>query len=213
MRDIVNEHVAHFGRLDNLSDKVAIQLNDTHPAIAVAELMRILIDDHRLPWERAWELTVRTTGFTNHTLMPEALETWPVELFGRLLPRHLEVVREVDRRFRREVRTAFPDDEDRVEAMAVVDAEATIHMARLAIVGSHAVNGVAQLHTNLLRKEVVRDFADFFPRTLQQQDQWRDAPPVAARLQPTPFDAHHGKGRPRLGARSRPPRRVDGLRG
>ncbi|MCA9619842.1 MAG: glycogen/starch/alpha-glucan phosphorylase [Myxococcales bacterium] len=163
VQDIVRTHIQTYGRLDNLADKVAIQLNDTHPAVAVAELMRLLVDEQRLAWDRAWGLCCRVFGFTNHTLMPEALERWPVELFGRVLPRHLEIIREVDRRFAREVMTAYPHDKERVARMAIIDAEGEIHMARLALVGSHRINGVAELHSNLLRTRLMKDFADLYP--------------------------------------------------
>ncbi len=158
--DIVRKHVATFGRLDNLSEMVAIQLNDTHPAVAVAELMRVLVDDHQLPWRRAFELTRGAIGFTNHTLMPEALERWPVKLFQRLLPRHLEIIKEIDREHVAEVRSRF--DAERAERMAIL-AGGEIHMARLAVVGAHAVNGVAELHSELLRTRVMRDFAEMWP--------------------------------------------------
>jgi len=161
IRDIVRRHIDQYGRLDNLADKVAIQLNDTHPAVAVAELMRLLVDQHRLAWDRAWELCVGVFGFTNHTLMPEALETWPVKLFSRVLPRHHDLIVEIDRRFTREVMTAYPHDRERVESMAIISG-GEIHMARLAVVGSHAVNGVAALHSELLRTRVMRDFADLY---------------------------------------------------
>jgi glycogen phosphorylase len=162
IQDIVHNHIKAYGRLDNFADKVAIQLNDTHPAVAVAELMRIFVDEQRLGWDRAWDLTVAAVGFTNHTLMPEALERWPVTLFGRVLPRHLEIIREIDRRFAREVFTAYPHDKDKVRRMAIIEDE-EIHMARLAVVGSHAVNGVAALHTSLLKAKVMRDFAEHYP--------------------------------------------------
>ncbi len=163
--DIVENHLRQHPTLDNLADKVAIQLNDTHPAVAVAELMRVLVDEHDMPWGKAWELTVACLGFTNHTLMPEALERWPVALFEAVLPRHLELIREIDRRFSREVLTAYPHDRERTERMAIIDhaAEPQIHMARLAVVGSHAVNGVAALHSELLAGQVMRDFAELYP--------------------------------------------------
>jgi starch phosphorylase len=162
IQDIVRTHIRTFGRLDNFVEKVAIQLNDTHPAVAIAELMRVLVDEQHLSWARAFELTRGAMGFTNHTLMSEALERWPVDLFERLLPRHLEIIQEIDRHFRREVELRFPDDEDRVERMAII-ADSEIHMARLAVVGSHAVNGVAKLHSQLLRTRVMRDFSEMYP--------------------------------------------------
>ncbi|MBM4358177.1 MAG: glycogen/starch/alpha-glucan phosphorylase [Deltaproteobacteria bacterium] len=165
IHDIVRKHLLAHGSLANLSDKAAIQLNDTHPAVAIAELMRVLIDEHTMSWDEAWKQTVAAFGYTNHTLMPEALERWPVHTFEKLLPRHLDIIREVDRRFAREVMTAYPHDRARVDRMAIIDhgEPRQIHMARLAVVGSHAINGVAALHTELLKTHVMRDFAELFP--------------------------------------------------
>jgi starch phosphorylase len=165
IHDIVRRHLRRGRGLGDLGERAAIQLNDTHPAVAIAELMRVLLDEHRLPWEAAWKQTFACFGFTNHTLMPEALERWPVELFERMLPRHLEIIREIDRRFLREVMTAFPHDRGRASRMAIVDTAEPrhIHMARLAVVGSHAVNGVAELHSRLLRTHVMRDFFELYP--------------------------------------------------
>ena len=148
-----------------LPDKVAIQLNDTHPAMAVAELMRILLDQAGLGWDEAWDLTVRTLAYTNHTLLPEALEKWPVRFFELLCPRLLEIVYEINRRFLDDVRRRFPDDGSRLQRMNIVQEGATrqIRMANLAIVGGHSVNGVAELHSQLLRTRVVSDFAEMFP--------------------------------------------------
>ena len=146
-------------------DKVAIQLNDTHPALAVPELMRLLLDEAHLSWEAAWDLTRRTLAYTNHTLLPEALEKWPVEFFQMLLPRHLEIILEINRRFLDEVRARFPSDEGRVARASVIEEGATryIRMANLAIVGSHSTNGVAAIHSDLLRTTTVRDLAEMFP--------------------------------------------------
>jgi starch phosphorylase len=161
--------VARFRRRGNdwsaLPDKVAIQLNDTHPALAVAELMRILLDQARLGWDEAWDLTVRTLAYTNHTLLPEALETWPIALFEIGLPRHLEIIYEVNRRFLDDVRSRYPGDEDRVRRVSLIQEgpEKRVRMANLAIVGSHSTNGVAEIHSRLLRATVVRDLAEFFP--------------------------------------------------
>ncbi|MGH7289737.1 MAG: glycogen/starch/alpha-glucan phosphorylase, partial [Myxococcota bacterium] len=148
-----------------LPDHVAIQLNDTHPAMAVSELMRTLVDDAQLPWDQAWDLTRRTLAYTNHTLLPEALEKWPVDWFAILLPRHLEIVLEINRRFLDDVRRRFPGDEGRVERVSLVEegAERKIRMANLAIVGSHSTNGVAAIHSELLRTTTVRDLAEIFP--------------------------------------------------
>ncbi|MBV8488385.1 MAG: glycogen/starch/alpha-glucan phosphorylase, partial [Planctomycetaceae bacterium] len=161
--------VARFRRRGNdwpaLPEKVAIQLNDTHPALAVAELMRILLDDAKLGWDEAWHLTVRTLAYTNHTLLPEALETWPLTLFEIVLPRHLEIINEINRRFLDDVRSRYPGDEDRVRRVSLIQegAEKRVRMANLAIVGSHSTNGVAEIHSRLLRATVVRDLAEFFP--------------------------------------------------
>jgi starch phosphorylase len=148
-----------------LPEKIAIQLNDTHPALAVPELMRVLLDDVRLSWERAWDLTQRTLAYTNHTLLPEALEKWPLVWFEKLLPRHLEIVREIDRRLADTVRTRFAGDEGRAARVAVIedDGEQKVRMANLAIIGSHSTNGVAAIHSELLRKQTVRNLAELFP--------------------------------------------------
>lgn len=161
--------VARFRRRGNdwpaLPDKVAIQLNDTHPALAVPELMRILLDEAKLGWDRAWDLTVRTLAYTNHTLLPEALEKWPVELFEALLPRHLEIVYEINRRFLDGVRTRHPGDEGRVARVSLIEETSgrKVRMANLAIVGTHSTNGVAAIHSELLRTRTVPDFAEMFP--------------------------------------------------
>jgi glycogen phosphorylase len=148
-----------------LPDKVAIQLNDTHPAMAVAELMRILLDDAHLGWDDAWDLTVRTLAYTNHTLLPEALEKWPVELFELALPRHLEVIYEINRRFLNDVRSRFPGDDARIQRLSLIveGPEKKVCMAHLAIVGTHSSNGVAAIHSELLRTRTVKDFAEMFP--------------------------------------------------
>jgi glycogen phosphorylase len=162
IHDIIRRFKKTEKDFDRFSDKAAIQLNDTHPAIAVAELMRVLVDVEGVEWERAWDITGRTIAYTNHTLLPEALECWPVGMFGRLLPRHLSIITEINRRFLRQVQIAAPQDEVRRKRMAIVEND-QIRMAHLAVVGSHSVNGVAQLHTDLLRKHVLRDFAEMFP--------------------------------------------------
>lgn len=149
-----------------LPDKVAIQLNDTHPALAVAELMRILLDEARLGWEEGWDLTVRTLAYTNHTLLPEALERWPVALLEMTLPRHLEIIYEINRRFLDSVRARFPGDESRVQRVSLMEeGEAKqVRMANLAIVGTHSTNGVSAIHSALLRERTVRDLAEIFPK-------------------------------------------------
>ena len=148
-----------------LPEKVAIQLNDTHPTLAVPELMRILLDEARLEWDTAWDLTQQTVAYTNHTLLPEALEKWPVAWFETIMPRHLEIIYEINRRFLASVRDRFPGDEDRVARMSIIEegAERNIRMANLAIVGSHSTNGVAAIHSRLLRTMTVKDLAEIFP--------------------------------------------------
>ena len=148
-----------------LPGKVAIQLNDTHPALAVPELMRILVDEAQVGWDEAWDLTRQTLAYTNHTLLPEALEKWPLPWFEILLPRHLEIVLEINRRLLDEARSRFPGDGGRAERVSLVDesGERKIRMANLAIVGSHSTNGVAAIHSELLRTRTVRDLAEMFP--------------------------------------------------
>src|SRR5690242_19463928 len=148
-----------------LPDKVAIQLNDTHPSLAVPELMRILLDEAGLGWDQAWDLTQRTLAYTNHTLLPEALETWPLAWFEGLLPRLLAIVLEINRRLLDEVRTRFPGDEGRVQRISLVEEGETrrIRMANLAVVGSHSTNGVAAIHARLLRTQTLRDLAGMYP--------------------------------------------------
>jgi starch phosphorylase len=165
LQDMIRIHLQRASGLDDFAAKYAVQLNDTHPAVAVAELMRLLVDVHALPWERAWEITTRTFGYTNHTLLPEALERWPLPLFREVLPRHLEIVYEVNRRFLDEVRLRFPGDEPRVQRVSLIDEAGPryVRMANLACVGSHAVNGVARMHSQLVRDELLRDFSEIWP--------------------------------------------------
>jgi glycogen phosphorylase len=146
-------------------DKIAIQLNDTHPTMAVPELMRILLDDAKLGWDEAWDITQRTLAYTNHTLLPEALERWPLHYFQQMLPRHLEIIYEINRRFLDEVRRRYPGDQGRIERLSLIEegAEDKVRMANLAIVGSHSTNGVAAIHSELLRTMTVRDLAEMFP--------------------------------------------------
>ena len=165
------QHVMHIiddltdARISELPNRFALQLNDTHPSIGVAELMRLLIDERRLGWDEAWEITVATFGYTNHTLLPEALETWPLDMFGESLPRHLEIIYEINRRFLDEVRAKFPGDDDRVRRMSLIgeDGGKCVRMAHLATVGSHAINGVAALHSELLKQSVLKDFYEMWP--------------------------------------------------
>ncbi|MFN8072086.1 MAG: glycogen/starch/alpha-glucan phosphorylase [Mycobacterium sp.] len=148
-----------------LPDRVAVQLNDTHPSIAVAELMRLLIDERDFAWDEAWRITVATFGYTNHTLLPEALETWPLGMFEKFLPRHLEIIYEINSRFLDEVRARFPGDEDRVRRMSLIgeDGGRCIRMAHLATVGSHAINGVAAMHSELVKTTILKDFYEMWP--------------------------------------------------
>jgi starch phosphorylase len=165
LADLVRRFLRHNTDWEQLPNKAAIQLNDTHPSMAVAELMRILVDDAHLGWQEAWDLTKRTLAYTNHTLLPEALEKWPVAWFELLLPRHLEIIYEVNRRLLDEVRVLFPGDEGRVERISVVEEKPSrkIRMANLAIVGSHSTNGVAAVHSKLLRTTTVKDLAEMYP--------------------------------------------------
>lgn len=162
--------VSRFRRSGNpdwhaLPDKVAIQLNDTHPAMAVAELMRILLEQAYLEWDDAWDLTTRTLAYTNHTLLPEALEKWPVEMFENFLPKHLQIVYEINKRFLEKVGQRFPSDPEKMHRMSLIEegSPRRVRMANLAIVGTHSTNGVAQIHSDLLRTRVVSDFAEMFP--------------------------------------------------
>src|SRR6195256_5488540 len=165
LADLVRRFRRYNTDWDKLPEKAAIQLNDTHPSMAVAELMRILLDDARLEWDQAWELTKKTLAYTNHTLLPEALEKWPAAWFHILLPRQLEIIYEINRRLLDEVRTRFPGDEGRVERVSLVEEgdQRKIRMANLAIVGSHSTNGVAAVHSKLLRTTTVKDLAEMFP--------------------------------------------------
>ena len=160
-----------------LPGKVAMQMNDTHPTLAVAELMRVLVDDAKLGWDAAWDLTTRTLGYTNHTLLPEALEKWPLPWFEAMLPRQLEIIYEINRRFLDTVRERFPGDDARLARTSLIEEgqPKRVRMAHLAIVGSHSTNGVAAIHSELLQRTVVPDFAALFPGPVQQQDQRRHA--------------------------------------
>jgi len=165
MADLVRRFERHNSDWENFPEKAAIQLNDTHPSMSVPELMRILLDDVHLGWDQAWDLTNRTLGYTNHTLLPEALEKWPVAWFERLFPRHLEIIYEINRRLLDEVRVQFPGDEGRVQRVSLVEEGSVrkIRMANLAIVGSHSTNGVSAVHSKLLRTTTVKDLAEVFP--------------------------------------------------
>ena len=165
LEDIIKRFRRRGNDWTALPDKVAIQLNDTHPALAVAELMRILLDQAHLSWEAAWDLTVRTLAYTNHTLLPEALEKWPVELFEALLPRHLQIIYEINARLLADVRACLGDDDARLARMSLIEEAPvrSVRMAHLAIVGSHSTNGVSEMHSALVRSHLVPDFARLFP--------------------------------------------------
>jgi starch phosphorylase len=165
LQDMIRMCLEREDGLRDFHKHYAVQLNDTHPALAVVELMRLLVDEHNLAWDEAWGITVASFGYTNHTLLPEALETWGVPLFGSLLPRHLELVYEINRRFLDEVRAKFPGDDERLRRLSLIDetGERSVRMAQVACVGSHAINGVAELHSKLLRETVLRDFAECHP--------------------------------------------------
>jgi glycogen phosphorylase len=165
LQDMIRMHLMMGRPLSNFGEKWAIQLNDTHPAIAVAELMRLLVDIHQMGWDEAWAITQKTCAYTNHTLLPEALEKWKVSLFGGLLPRHLEIVYEINERFLGELRQRFPGDDGILSRLSLIDeaGERYVRMANLATVGCHHVNGVARLHSDLLKQTVMSDFASLWP--------------------------------------------------
>ncbi len=165
MQDMIRLFLQRTERIEELADKFTVQLNDTHPAVAVAELMRLLVDIHRMDWEPAWAMVRKLVAYTNHTLLPEALETWPEELFGAVLPRHLEIIHEINRRFLDRVRCRWPGDQARVARMSLIDdsPERRVRMAHLACAASHKVNGVAKLHSRLLRDRILRDFYELEP--------------------------------------------------
>lgn len=165
LQDILRRHLQQYGRFDNLSDKVAIQLNDTHPAVCVAELMRLLIDVHEIEFDEAWKLTVGTIGYTNHTLLPEALESWPVPLFERLLPRHIQIIYEINARLLKSARNEHDMTDDQIRSISLIDesGERRVRMGNLAFVGAHAVNGVAAMHSELLKQTVFKDLHRLYP--------------------------------------------------
>jgi glycogen phosphorylase len=166
LQDICSRFLTGHADWSALPAKAAIQMNDTHPSLCVAELMRILLDQARLSWDEAWTLTQRTLAYTNHTLLPEALEKWPVDLFETLIPRQLEIIYEINRRFLDDVRQRHPNDEARIQRVSLIEEGATrkVCMAHLAVVGSHSINGVAAIHSDLLRTKVLRDFAEIYPQ-------------------------------------------------
>ncbi|MEM1171425.1 MAG: glycogen/starch/alpha-glucan phosphorylase [Cyanobacteria bacterium P01_H01_bin.35] len=165
LQDIIRTHLSRNPNLENFQEKAAIQLNDTHPSIGIAELMRLLIDEHDMEWEKAWNITQNTFGYTNHTLLAEALERWPVSMFATLLPRHLEIIYEINFHFLEQVKKRYPGDDARLARMSLIEEfpEKRVRMAHLACAGAHAINGVAALHTQLLKTDVLRDFYELWP--------------------------------------------------
>src|SRR5262249_39133528 len=174
LQDMIRLTLKDGGNLRLFPERFVVQLNDTHPAIAIAEFMRLLVDEHLMGWDEAWSLTQRSFGYTNHTLLPEALETWPVDLFGRTLPRHLEIIYEINARFLDDVRVRFINEPDRVARLSLIDDGShdgvrRVRMANLACVGSRAINGVARLHTELLKDTVLKDFYEMWPEKFQNK--------------------------------------------
>jgi glycogen phosphorylase len=165
LQDMIRMHLRGRNSLKDFHETFAVQLNDTHPSIGVAELMRLLVDEYEMPWDTAWEITEKTFAYTNHTLLPEALEKWSISLFGSLLPRHLEIIYEINRRFLNQVRLKFGDDPSRIARMSLIDegGERYVRMAYLATVGRHKVNGVAELHSQLLKETTLHDFFELWP--------------------------------------------------
>jgi len=171
LQDVLRRHLGCGRSPDTLPDKFAVQMNDTHPAIAVAELMRLLVDDHQVDWDTAWDVTTRTLAFTNHTLLPEALEKWSISIFGELLPRHLQIIYEINHRFLDQVRMQYPSQPGKVSHLSLIDESGPryVRMANLACVGSHAINGVAALHSELLKETILRDFYELWPEKFQNK--------------------------------------------
>ncbi len=165
LQEIVKYYLDDHPNFDSFCDKTAIQLNDTHPSLAVPELMRILVDEHLITWDKAWDITTKTLAYTNHTLLPEALEKWDVELFGKLLPRHLEIIYEINARFLKQVASFYKNDPAKLRDLSIIEEDGgkRVRMANLAIVGSHSVNGVAELHTKLLKERMFPDFNRMWP--------------------------------------------------
>ncbi|MGF1493289.1 MAG: glycogen/starch/alpha-glucan phosphorylase [Microcoleaceae cyanobacterium] len=165
LQDMIRIHLKHNPSLDNFHERFTAQLNDTHPTVGVPELMRLLMDVHGMAWDKAWEITRNTFAYTNHTLLPEALEKWSLDLFGRMLPRHLEIIYEINRRFVNEVQRKFPNDNQKLSSLSLIDesGERYVRMANMACVGSYAINGVAALHTDLLKQYVLHDFHELWP--------------------------------------------------
>lgn len=194
MQDILRRFTKKNSDFQKLPERVAIQLNDTHPSIAVPELMRVLVDTHGLPWDKAWDICQKTFAYTNHTVLPEALETWPEELLKRVLPRHLQIIHEINRRFLNDMGELFPGDEERIKRMSIIQDEGRrVRMANLSIVGSHSVNGVAAMHTDIIKETIFKDFEEAFPGRINNKTngitprRWlrQCNPPLAAILDET----------------------------
>jgi starch phosphorylase len=171
LQDLLNRHVRIYGDLYSLPDRAAIQLNDTHPAIAIAEMMRMLLDEHGLPWDEAWRITSATFSYTNHTLLPEALETWPLPLFERLLPRHLQIIYFINSLHLEAAKKAFPGEPELLSSVSIIDEREgrRLRMGQLAFVGSHAINGVSALHTELMKETTFRDLNRVYPGRIQNK--------------------------------------------
>lgn len=169
LQDMIRTHLSTGASLETFCDRYTAQLNDTHPAVGVAELMRLLIDEHHLNWDKAWEITHKTFNYTNHTLLPEALEKWPISIFGRLLPRHLEIIYELNQRFLDQVRIQYPGDNHKLASLSLIDdsGEKYVRMANLASLGSTSINGVAALHTELLKQGVIKDIHELWPEKIK----------------------------------------------
>jgi glycogen phosphorylase len=171
LQDLIGRHLRNFGQLHTLPERAAIQLNDTHPAVAIAEMMRLLLDEHGLPWDDAWKITSGTFSYTNHTLLPEALETWPLPLFERLLPRHLQIIYFINNLHLEAAQAAYPGEPDLLSSISIIDERdgRKVRMGQLAFVGSHAINGVSALHTDLMRKTIFRDLNRVYPNRIQNK--------------------------------------------
>jgi len=195
LRDIMRRYLRDHGNMEAFPQKVAIQLNDTHPALAVAELMRLLVDERNLKWASAWRIAQSTFGYTNHTLMPEALETWPLPMLERVLPRHMQIIHEINRRFLEAVSARWPAEPERLPRMSIIGEgdPPQVRMAHLAIIGSHSVNGVAALHSELVKTELVPDFYEMWPQKFNNKTngitprRWllKANPPLAALITKT----------------------------
>lgn len=165
LQDIIRRYRKSYDYFDKFPEKVAVQLNDTHPSLAIPELMRLLVDEYGLDWDTAWDITHSTFAYTNHTVLPEALERWPIGLFQKILPRHMQIIYDINSRFLSRVRVAFPGDEEKIRKTSLIEegGEKQVAMSHLAIVGSHSVNGVSKVHTDIIKKSVFRDYTQIFP--------------------------------------------------